>query len=171
MKSLALLRHAKSSWDDPALDDFDRPLNARGRDAATAVGRAIQRLGLGFDLVVASPARRARETLDLVMGSSAMAPPVTFDPHLYMAGPRTLLGIVHQLADSADSALLVGHNPGFHDFVLQMTTDDEQGLRHRIAAKFPTAALAVVSMAEDQWGDAGPGAGSITRLILARELE
>lgn len=170
MKRLAILRHAKSSWDDPRLDDFDRPLNARGRDAAEKVGREWARRGLLFDGVVASPAARARETLELA--AIAYGRPLTprFETQLYMAGRQTLLDVVRALPDDADSTLLVGHNPGLHRLVLDLTGEDQHGHRSRVVAKFPTGAFALVALPAKTWAEVRWGTGTVEDLILPRDL-
>ncbi|MGL4312951.1 MAG: SixA phosphatase family protein, partial [Sphingomonas sp.] len=112
MKTLTLLRHAKSGWNDPAARDFDRPLNDRGRRAAQVVGRYLRSQGLEFDHVVASPARRVIETLeDVALGYGREFDP-EWDRRVYLASGSTLLDVVTDLPDAASRALLVGHNPG-----------------------------------------------------------
>ena len=111
MKVLSLLRHAKSEWDDPSLTDFQRPLNGRGREAARAMGREMQRLGLAFDCIIASPAARVTETIDgLEEGYGALTP--TYDERVYLASIDTLLEIVRDADDRCETLLIVGHNPG-----------------------------------------------------------
>jgi len=123
MKTLTLLRHAKSGWDDPSLRDFDRALNAKGKRAAARVGRHWRELGLAFDTVVASPAVRVVETLEQVaIGyGDDLAP--AWDRRLYLASAVTLLDVVRELPDSVGSALFVGHNPGLEDLVLMLVSD------------------------------------------------
>ncbi len=99
MKRLTLLRHAKSSWDAPGLQDFDRPLNKRGREAARLVGRELSRRKLRFDLVLASPAMRVRETLEELADGFGSALDIRFEPRIYLADPDTLLDLVRGLSD------------------------------------------------------------------------
>jgi phosphohistidine phosphatase len=164
-KRLAILRHAKSDWGQPGLSDFERPLNERGRAAADSLRRAIGQRGLTFDIVLSSPSQRTRETLALI-GIDAQ-----WEEQLYLADPDTLLGIVRALPKAAQSALVVGHNPGLHELVLKLARADEDGLRQRVNAKFPTGALALLDLDVDSWSEAAPGCGEIVELLLPRELD
>jgi phosphohistidine phosphatase len=171
MKRLAVLRHAKSSWDDPNLKDLDRPLNGRGRKSAKAVGRELKRRNMRFDFVIASPARRVRETLDeLVKGFGGMLE-VHFDDRIYETSEETLLEIVRDLPDDVQHSLLAGHNPGLERLIIGLTHDDDRGLRSHIAHKFPTGAVAVVNLPASSWAGVATGSGEIGELILPRELD
>jgi phosphohistidine phosphatase len=165
-----VLRHAKSSWDQPDLDDFSRPLNERGIAAAFRIGEEMRKRGLHFDFALASSATRVRETLQRLSEGSGEAISAQFDDGLYMAGGATLLGLLRDLPRPAEDALIVGHNPGLQQLILLLSQPDAQGLRNRVAAKFPTAALAVVKLDADDWPDIAPGCGTIEQLILSREL-
>lgn len=172
MKRLSILRHAKSSWDDASLADFDRPLNGRGRKAARRMGRELKRRQMHFDLCVASTAVRVRQTLDgLFETYGAAGFEIRFDPRIYEATAATLLDIVRGLPDSANSALIVGHNPGLPRLILELTKDDRGRLRERVAEKLPTAALAQIALPADRWADAEPGSGEIAELILPKALD
>jgi phosphohistidine phosphatase len=172
MKRLTVLRHAKSSWGDDSQDDFDRPLNDRGWAAARRLGREIKQRGMHFDFGLASPAARVRETLDgLVEGYGALSFPLRFEPRIYEATAGTLLDLVRALADDVDSALLVGHNPGLEQLLAELARDDKQGLRAKVAHKYPTAALALVELPAKHWATIEPGSGTITELILPKELD
>jgi phosphohistidine phosphatase len=167
MKILTLLRHAKSDWDDPSQRDFDRPLNARGRAAAMAMGEELRRLGLAFDRVVASPSRRTTETLER-LGRSYGPLPVTYDERVYLASVPTLLRIVQSADDARDQLMIVGHNPGMEQLTLGLARDGE--LRDRAAAKFPTGALAELRFDVVSWSEADDGAGTLARFIRPRDL-
>ena len=170
MKSLTLLRHAKSGWDDPALRDFDRPLNPRGRRAARTVGAEMKARGLGFDLVLASPARRVTETLDEVAaGYGALAP--EYDERLYLASAAILLEFVRKAPDSAARLLLVGHNPGLEELALGLTASDDGGLRSEVEVKYPTGTVAEIRLPVERWADVRAGAGRIVRFIRPRDLD
>ncbi|HTU09503.1 MAG TPA: histidine phosphatase family protein [Allosphingosinicella sp.] len=168
MKTLTLLRHAKSGWDDPALRDFDRPLNARGRKAARAMGREMRRLGLGFDQVLASPAARVTETLNELAQGYGGAVETRFDATIYLAPVETLLGLVHGADDGDARLLLVGHNPGMEQLALLLS--DGGALHDEIAVKYPTGALAEIGFAVERWCDIAPGEGRLARFIRPREL-
>lgn len=164
-KQLAILRHAKSDWGQPGLSDFERPLNERGRAAAETMRRAIEQRGLAFDAVLSSPSARTRETLALV-GINA-----EWEEQLYLASPDTLMGVVRRLPEHAQSALVVGHNPGLHELVLKLARPDAGGLRQRVLGKFPTGAMAVLELEIESWSEATPACGEVRELLLPRELD
>jgi phosphohistidine phosphatase len=168
MKILSLLRHAKSGWDDPVTRDFDRPLNPRGRRAARAVGDRMKAEGLGFDLVLASPARRVVETLEEVEATFGPLH-ARYEQRIYLASTETLLDIVHEAIDSAGRLLLVGHNPGFERLTLLLSRAG--ALRSEVECKYPTATLAEIALPIEHWRDAGEGRGTLERLIRPRDLD
>ena len=168
MKTLTILRHAKSSWDDPVAD-FDRPLNARGRTAAVTVGEELRRRGAQFDCVIASPAKRVRQTLDQLAKGYGAPLDVHFDERIYMASADNLLDLVRGIPNDVRSALIVGHNPGLHRLVLLLTRE-KGALRHRIADNLPTAAVAGVELSALLWSEVEPGNGELGALILPRDL-
>ena len=171
MKRLALLRHAKSSWDNPDLSDHDRPLNGRGCKAARRMGREMADRGMRFDYVLASTAKRVRETLEGVGQSFPIQAPVSFEPKVYEATQDELLALVHGLDECIEAPLLVGHNSGLEELIAGITHDDEAGLRDRCARKFPTAALAVIDLPVGGWAEVKWGSGEIVELIVPRELD
>jgi len=168
MKILTLLRHAKSGWDDPSLRDFDRPLNPRGRRAAATVGREMRRLGLGFDVVVASPARRVIETLDEVEKAFGTLAPC-YDQRLYLAPPETLLEVARETGEEAESLLLVGHNPGLEELVLRLSA--KGALRGEAEVKYPTATLAEMRFDVASWRQLRDGAATLARFVRPRDLD
>lgn len=171
MKTLTVMRHAKSSWDDPGLNDFDRPLNARGRKAARAMGKELKHRGFRFDQVIASPAMRVRETLNVFAEGYGEEFEVRFEPEIYEATVDRLLHLVREIPESVTAPLLVGHNPGLHELLLELTCDDRDKLRHHVAAKLPTAAVATVRFPAERWADIEPGSGEIAELIVPKELD
>jgi phosphohistidine phosphatase len=172
MKRLIVLRHAKSSWDEPNLDDFDRPLNARGWKAARRMGTELKRRDMQFDLALASPALRVRETLNgLADGYGVFDFPIQFESGIYGAGAAALLDLVRTLPDGAGQCLLVGHNPGLQRLILELAVNDKNGLRDCVADRCPTAALAVIELAAQHWEDVAPGRGKLVELILPKELD
>ncbi len=170
MKSLTLLRHAKSGWDDAVRRDFDRPLNPRGRRAARTVGLELKAQGLAFDLVLASPARRVIETLDEVAGAYGPLPQ-RYDQRLYLASTATLLEIVRATPDSVERLLLVGHNPGLEELALCLSRRDEAGLRGEVEVKYPTGTVAEIGLPVEHWAEVGDGMGRIERFIRPRDLD
>ncbi|ODP38987.1 SixA phosphatase family protein [Sphingomonas turrisvirgatae] len=172
MKTLTLLRHAKSSWDDPVSRDFDRPLNARGRKAAVTVGRHMRSERLSFDHVVASPAVRIVETVEEIEAGygSALAP--AWDRRVYLASASSLLDVVHELPAGADSALLIGHNPGLEDLILLLIPDRSGDvLRDSVEEKFPTAALAVMTFDVESWDEVSADGGILVSFTRPRDLD
>ena len=153
MLTLALLRHAKSSWNDPTQEDFDRPLNERGLKAAPAAGAALVKLGIVPDLVLCSAAARTRETLLHVMAAMALpaTPPTVVDEKLYLASPVTLLELIRDIPQGPTCVLLVGHNPGLHALALTLTGRGDPAARAALAVRYPTAALAVLKIDRDRW--------------------
>lgn len=171
MKTLILLRHAKSSWDDPIARDFDRPLNKRGRRAARTVGREMKARGLEWDRAIASPAVRVVETLaDVSDGYGGRIEP-DYDDRVYLATVETLLDLLHEIDDSTKRLLLVGHNPGLESLALFLTRADGEGLRGEIEIKYPTATIAEIALPVEHWRDVGGGAGTVARFIRPRDLD
>lgn len=169
MKRLSLLRHAKSGWDDPVARDFDRPLNERGRRAARTIGAEMRRLGLGFDAVRASPARRVVETIAEVEAGFGNALAPEYEERLYLASPATLLDVIRSAPDS-ESLLIIGHNPGLEQLVLALTRRGG-GLRSEVEVKYPTATLAEISLPIGRWAEAEEGGGALERFIRPRDLD
>jgi phosphohistidine phosphatase len=168
MKTLTLLRHAKSTWDDPVARDFDRPLNPRGRRAARAVGQAMKAAGLTFDRVLASPALRVVETLDEVASAFGPLDP-HYEPRLYLASIDTLIGIARGAGDRVDRLLLVGHNPGLEILALALARKDP--LRREVEIKYPTGTLAEIALPIERWSDLAEASGALTRFIRPRDLD
>ncbi|WP_423606461.1 SixA phosphatase family protein [Sphingomonas sp. MS122] len=172
MKTLTLLRHAKSSWEDPVARDFDRPLNAKGQRAAVAVGRHLRSEAMRFDHVVASPAARIVETVEqLEQGyGSELAP--AWDRRIYLASASSLLDVIHELPAGAERALLIGHNPGLEDLILMLIPDRAgDALRDSVEEKFPTAALAVMTFEVSDWHAVRADGGTLVRFTRPRDLD
>ncbi|QKD04531.1 SixA phosphatase family protein [Mesorhizobium loti] len=143
MKQLLLLRHAKSSWDDPALDDFDRPLAERGLKAARLMGRELAVRDWLPDLALVSPALRTSDTWRLVAAELPVHPRIAFAQALYDASAADILGRIRKADPSSNCLLMVGHNPGLEDLAKQLAAPtSEVKSRKRLEEKFPTAALA-----------------------------
>jgi len=165
MKSLTLLRHAKSGWDERIARDFDRPLNAKGRRAARAIGAAMAREGLAFDRVVASPALRVSQTIDEAETGFGGSLGARYDERLYLAPLATLIEIVHEAA--GERLLIVGHNPGLEQLALELADDGPE--RDAIAIKYPTGTLVEIELPVAKWADAEQGA--IVRMVRPRDLD
>ena len=162
MKTLYVLRHAKSSWEDSDLADFDRPLNDRGKTAAPFMGKVMKNNELAPDLILSSPAVRARETARLVKDAADLDADIKHDERIYEASPQTLQQVAASIDDSFESAMIVGHNPGLEDLVSALT-----GAREDL----PTAALAQLALPIDRWSEIGPRTrGTLVRVWRPREL-
>ncbi len=172
MKTLTLLRHAKSGWDDLALRDFDRPLNAKGKRAAMTVGRHWRQLGLSFDRVIASPAVRVVETLEQIGQGYGDDLAPAWDRRVYLASAMALLDIVRQQPDAADSIVLAGHNPGLEDLILLLVPDaDGAALRDAVEEKFPTASTARLEFDVDRWAEAAANGARLALFVRPRDLD
>jgi phosphohistidine phosphatase len=170
MKQLLLLRHAKSSWDDASMADFDRPLASRGREAAPLLGRELAQRGWLPDLALVSPAVRTRETWELVAAELAEAPRASFPTPLYEASVQTLLTEVQHTADSVRVLLLVGHNPGLEDFARLLAGDNSDAKAlDKLRQKFPTAALARFKF-DGTWANLSAGAARLSHFLRPKDL-
>ena len=170
MKTLLLLRHAKSSWADPARADHDRDLNARGEKAAPVMGRFLYKQNLIPDLVWCSTAQRTVQTVGLLGRGFADDAKVIYARDMYMAAETTLLKCLHQTHDEADRVLMVGHNPGLECLAQALIGVDEHGLRGDMAQKYPTCALCQFEFDVDSWANVEWGQGRLTRFVKVRDL-
>ena len=161
MKKLLLLRHAKSSWEDTSLPDFERPLNERGLRAAPLVGEFMRKQRLRPDMVLCSPAKRTRETIALVLETAGITTELRYDERIYEASVMRLLEIVSQIDDDKMEVMLVGHNPGMENLLERLTGETE---------RMPTAALALITLNAEKWSEAEAQGGRLERLVKAKEL-
>ena len=168
MKTLTLLRHAKSGWDDPTLPDAQRPLNDKGRRAARAIGRHLAREGIGFDHAIASPATRVAETIAAVEVAYGRPLEAAVDKRLYLASPAEIMTMVGEQSDAIGRLLVVGHNPGLEELVLDLAAESDA--RDAAEAKFPTATLAQLTW-EGDWTSPGRGGATLVRFTRPRDLD
>jgi phosphohistidine phosphatase len=167
-RELLILRHAKSDWDGDALSDFARPLAKRGKKDAPRVGAWMYREGLVPDLVVSSPAERARETTHAVCkGLDYKRKAVVWDQAIYEATVADLLGALARLPANAKTVLLVGHNPGLEELLVHLVGDDLDDLDD--GKLLPTAALARLEMPDD-WSNLTPGCAQLVNITLSKTL-
>jgi phosphohistidine phosphatase len=167
-RTLLLLRHAKSSWDDPDLEDRERPLAPRGRRAAAALGARLVRRGPQPDRVLCSPSRRTRETLALL--DLPKQTPVAFDEPLYLASARTLLARVRRLPRGVRCALVIAHDPGIDHLAHLLAGDGRPKALRRLAAGFSTGALAELRVPEESWRALAPGSAFLERFTRPKDL-
>lgn len=171
MLTLSLLRHAKSSWDDPALDDHDRPLAKRGTKAAPEIAKYLKREELLPSLVLCSGAVRTRATLALILAEIGRPPPeIRYDDALYLAAPETILTRIRNVEPEHTHVLVIGHNPGLHALALALTGQGDRKAVAALATAFPTAALAVLSFDADRWSDIKTAAGRLEHFVTPRSL-
>ncbi len=170
MKSLFLLRHAKSSWSDPSLDDFDRTLNPRGRQACGLVAAYIASHRMAPDLVLCSAAQRVRETVDGLVGAFDAPPQIVFEESLYMAAADRLLARLHAVPDDVGTVMMVGHNPGLEDLAGALVGGGDPAAAARMMEKYPTAALAVFTLTADRWRDVGRQGATLDAFVRPRDL-
>jgi len=166
-RTLLVLRHAKSAWDSNAATDLERPLAPRGVKNARRMGAYLAEEGLEPDLIVVSPARRARETTDQVLAGGGFEVEERSDDRIYGGDLSYLLGVLADCPSTARRVLLVGHNPGLE--ILARYLAEDWGA-HALRDKFlPTCALAHLAM-PDSWNDLGGGDGRAVNLVRAKEL-
>ena len=172
MKLLGLFRHAKSDWQDPRARDFDRPLNARGREGAAVMGRHIRDHGLRWDRIISSPAIRCAETIEIACQAAGRPVAVQWDRRIYLASSATLLDLLRAQDDSATAVLMVGHNPGLEDLIFDLVPDDGTSpLRDVVEIKFPTASYAVLKLDTANWADLKERCGRLVHLTRPRDLD
>ena len=161
-----LLRHAKSSRDDPELPDHERPLNPRGLKAAKRVAEHMRRSGIAPALILCSSARRAQETaapIHRMLGSRAK---IKVEDGLYAASAAQLLERLRRVADPVPSVMVIGHNPGIQELAVQLIADQETKVR--LAARFPTAALATLDVGALRWRQLKPGSVELVAFTTPR---
>jgi len=158
VKQLYLLRHAKSSWDDPSLADHERPLAPRGLRAS----------GIEPALVLCSPSRRTRETLEFLSG--AIGGEVRFEPALYAADEDVLLGVLRGVPARVPSVLLIGHNPGLQRLAVTLVGSEDEEQIAKLIEKMPTGALASFALPIDDWSELAPKAGKLVGYVVPRDL-
>jgi phosphohistidine phosphatase len=170
MLTLSLFRHAKSSWDDPALQDFDRPLNERGEEAAQRMGSFMAKNGIVPQLILCSPSVRTRQTLDLMLPHLSPTPTVAYEDALYLAAASVLLQHVRKGAGKAKHVMVVAHDPGMHHLATELAGSGDPELLVVLAKKFPTAGLAVVDFNAQAWSKVRRGGGRLRLFMTPKRL-
>lgn len=169
LKSVRLLRHAKSSWSDRVLDDHERPLSARGVRAARLIGHHLGAQRTSIQLVLCSSAVRTRQTLDHILGSIG-SPEVRIEPGIYHAGVRELSDLLRGVDERIGSVLVLGHNPTMQALAEFLVGSGDEQAVNQIQQKFPTAGLATVTIPV-AWKDLAEGCGYLQSFVVPRELE
>jgi phosphohistidine phosphatase len=166
MRTLLLLRHAKSSWDTK--DDHERTLAPRGVRSAALLGAYLAEAGRAPDLVLCSTARRAIETWERAATQLAKPPRVVLDEELYLASPERILARIRRADDRADRLLVVGHNPGFQQLAVELAGG--AGSAAVRIGKFPTCALAIFEAARGAWSELSPGRVELAEFVRPADL-
>lgn len=168
MKILGLLRHAKSDWDDMAKRDFDRGLNERGKQGAGLMGDHIRSHGVTWDGLLASPAVRVKQTLELALPERE----AQFDDRLYLADVETIGTVLREGGGDAMAVLVVGHNPGLQEMLFDLVPPDREcALFDEAATKLPTAGFAVFELDIDDWADLKDNCGTLVHFARPRDLD
>ncbi|TVR83474.1 MAG: histidine phosphatase family protein [Rhodospirillales bacterium] len=170
MKTIYLLRHAKSSWNDPVLDDTERPLSKRGRAAAKAMAGYLVREGIQPGQVLCSPAKRTRETLERLERALHAAVPVRFEKGIYHADATALMRRLRRLSDALPSVMVIGHNPALERLALMLAGDGEARARDKLATKYPTGALATLTAEIAHWRELSPGGAHLQAFVRPKDL-
>jgi phosphohistidine phosphatase len=161
MLTLYLLRHAKSSWDDESKQDFERPLNNRGRKACALIGEVIEEKGIDFELVLVSTALRTRQTIELVKERAKLRGEVRYDERIYEATVSQLLEVISQVDNDRKSVLLVGHNPGLEGLLTLLTGEN---------VSVTTANLAKIKIKATKWSAGLANKGTLDWIIRPKEM-
>lgn len=160
MKTLYLLRHAKSSWKDASLADFERPLKGRGRDAAEQMGRFLASKKVNISTLISSPSVRTRETIEILLRHARLEVEPLFDQRIYEASLATLLQITSEIPADNKTAMLVGHNPGMEELLAYLTHETKH---------MPTCTLARISL-NVSWKEVGRGTGKLEWFVTPKDL-
>ena len=171
MLTLTLFRHAKSSWDHPGLADFSRPLSDRGLTAAPVMARYLADHCWTPDTILCSTAQRTRQTLELATPFLHPAPTVHYEDDLYLASASELLARVRAMPNTANSVMVIGHNPGFHDLAVALAGSGDLGDLAALKSKFPTAGMARLTFEADQWSNIAPRLGHLTGFVTPSFLQ
>lgn len=171
MKTVLLMRHAKSSWAEPGLSDHQRPLNRRGTEAAPVMARWLEAQDLLPDTALVSSAMRTRQTAALMREAVPALPEPLFEERLYHASAGDMIALLTRLPDSASCALLIGHEPGLSVLTHRFANDQAEPDCARAFSHFPTAAIAVLRFDIDDWPAIGAQKGAFLSFAVPREQQ
>ena len=160
MKTLFVLRHAKSSWENPDVSDFDRQLNERGLKTAPIMGDRIYQNQFQPATIISSPAKRAKQTAVLIKETAQIECKIEYDERIYEASPHRLLEVISELDEKKGSAMLIGHNPGLEGLI-KILTGKVQSM--------PTAALAVIDLDKENWNEIAAESGKLRAVFSPKD--
>ena len=160
MKTLFVLRHAKSSWENPELSDFDRQLNEQGLKTAPIMGETIYRNGFQPAAIISSPAKRAKQTAVLIKEMAQLESGIEYDERIYEASPLKLLEVISGIDEKHESAMLVGHNPGLEGLIKIITGE---------APSLSTASLAVIDLNAESWNKVAAETGKLRAVFSPKD--
>ncbi len=169
-RRIILMRHAKSAWTDAGLRDFDRPLAPRGARAATLMGAWLKERNILPGMVLCSASRRTVETWDRVSDVLRVQIPVTFDRDIYLKSDQVLLDRLKRADDTYSSVMMIGHHSGIDTLALRLAGSGPKADLARIAAKFPTAAVAVIDLKAKSWSALTDGCGKLVEYAVPKDL-
>ena len=170
MRTIYLLRHANSSWQDQGVEDFDRRLSKRGRKAAKAMADYLSAHGIVPAQILCSPALRTRETLEYMEAKLDATIPIRFEKGIYNADAPSLLRRMRRLSDVLPSVMVIGHNPGIERLALMLSGDGDATARDKLANKYPTGTLAIMTASIDHWSELGPEVARLEAFVCPNDL-
>lgn len=170
MRTLVILRHAKSSWATPGMDDFDRLLNERGNNDACQMANWIGAQGVEPDKIICSPAVRTRTTAQHIKTTLNIDPPISFPEGLYLASSDTLRDEVSKIDKTVTTAMIIAHNPGLHDIALRLLNKEERSHAGLLRVAFPTTGCAIIKLPIDDWNDIEWNIGSLSSFMVPKSL-
>ncbi|MCG3210617.1 MAG: hypothetical protein FOGNACKC_04248 [Anaerolineae bacterium] len=168
MKTVLLLRHAKSDWGEAGLADFDRPLATRGEKDAPLMGQVLAKFDYMPDQIISSPAKRARQTSQLVAKACGYQPEIDWADSFYGGGSEDLIGALRRLPDSVERPLLVGHNPTLEETVADMLVGPDASWQESMSIKLPTAGLVCLDLPITEWRELVPGQAVLRWFLIPR---
>jgi len=170
MKTLYLLRHAKSNWGNASISDFERTLNDHGRAVAEDLGKTLKKEGLIPDLVISSPAVRTKQTLICLQKGMEMSLYSQYPKILYLGSEESILSTIRNAANTSDRMMIIGHNPGLHQLAISLAKPGGTHSMDNLENKFSAGTFVEITFAVDTWIDVGTKDGRLSRLIKPRIL-
>lgn len=170
MRTLLILRHAKSSWATPGMDDFDRTLNDRGNGDACRMAGWIGEQGVELGEIICSPAVRTRTTAQHIKTTLDIDPKLSFPEELYLASSDTLRDSIAKISQTTTTAMVIGHNPGLHDIALRLLKEEERSQAGLLRVAFPTTACALINLPIVDWSEVAWNKGTLSSFMVPKSL-